>query len=159
MELIRYSNNGFNAQYQDYHIEHYIRYCLDSFDISKYPDHLKDIVQEQHDVRVKLYTQYHEYFKSGIWCFIKGHVNQQSLNHITIATQGYSAVVPDDTIVVGCNWDKLYPITDVESRVCGFYIPACNMDFITDITRLPYAYSYNPANVDRSEYRVSFSDT
>lgn len=110
-------------QYQSHHLDGHVDYNLHRFDINLFPEHLKRICLEQNQKLVKFYTENLSDLQYGVWAFIDGHKNNQSLNHLKRKVPMWKAEIPDDTIVYGVNWDKKYLITNVEATACGFYIP------------------------------------
>ena len=47
-KIIRYSTKGFKPQYQSHHLKH-INYHLNDFIIKDFPEHLRHIIQKQHE--------------------------------------------------------------------------------------------------------------
>ena len=47
-KIIRYSTKGFKPQYQSHHLKH-IDYHLNDFNINDFPEHLRYIIQKQHE--------------------------------------------------------------------------------------------------------------
>lgn len=81
MKVIRYSIYGFKPQEQTHHMK-YINYHLHEFNINEYPEHLQYEIQKIHERCVKFYSQHLDDLKCGIWCFVDGHKNNLSLNHL-----------------------------------------------------------------------------
>lgn len=136
MKIIRYSLSGFKPQYQSYHLEHSVKPHLElNFDISIYPEYLKAFIQENHEKLFNFYSANYHLLKSGIWAFIDGEKRNQSLNHLSRKVPCWEAEIDDDVLVVGCNWDRIYPITASEAKLWGFFIPEPNMKSIRNIQR------------------------
>ena len=47
-KIIRYSTHGFKPQYQSEHLKN-INYHLNDFNINDFPEHLRYIIQKQHE--------------------------------------------------------------------------------------------------------------
>ena len=54
--IIRYSTKGFKPQYQSHHLKH-INYHLNDFNINDFSEHLRHIIQKQHEERF-LFTKH-----------------------------------------------------------------------------------------------------
>lgn len=135
MRIIRYSVNGFKPQYQSYHLKD-VYYHLYNFNIADYPEWMHEIVLDMHYKRVMFYKENISDFQYGIWAFIDGYKNNQSLNHLKHRVPCWSADISDDTIVYSVNWDKKIKITDDECKVFGFYIPANQLKTLKNIKRV-----------------------
>lgn len=135
MKIIRYSVNGFKPKYQSYHLKD-VHYHLHNFNIAEYPEWMRDIALDVHDKRVAFYTENYSDFQYGIWAFIDGYKNNQSLNHLKYRVPCWSAEISDDTIVYSVNWDKKLKITDDECKVFGFYVPANQLNTLKNIKRV-----------------------
>ena len=97
---------------------------------------MHEIVLDIHYKRVMLYKENISDFQYGIWAFIDGYKNNQSLNHLKHRVPCWSADISDDTIVYSVNWDKKIKITDDECKVFGFYIPANQLKTLKNIKRV-----------------------
>lgn len=122
MKIIRYSVAAFEPQEQTHHAKH-IQYHLYEFDIEKFPEFARWQIQEIHEKKVKFYKEHLEDFKCGIWCFVDGYKNNQSLNHLKKKIPCWEAEVPDDLECYDCNWEKLITISDSDVLWGGCYIP------------------------------------
>lgn len=122
MKVIRYSIYGFKPQEQTHHMRN-VNYHLYNFNIDVFPDHLKYIIQKNHERDVKLYSEHLDDFKCGIWCFIDGHKDNLSLNHLKRKVPCWEAELPDDTECYDCNWQLLTTISDERILFGGCYIP------------------------------------
>ena len=123
MKVIRYSLYGFKPQIQDHHMEQ-IKYHLGGkFNLSDYPDFMRYEVGKIHNEKVKFYTDHLDDFKSGIWCFIDGHKENISLNHLNRKVPCWEAELPDNTECYDCNWSRMITISDPIVLCGGCYIP------------------------------------
>ena len=133
MKIIRYSIEGFKPQYQSHHLED-IKYHLNDFDISVYPKHLQMSIQKIHEHKVSFYQGNYEDFQCGIWAFIKGYKDNQSLNHLKRKVPCWEAEISDNIVVYDVNWEKKILITDRLCKIFGFYIPKRNMNTLKQTT-------------------------
>ena len=136
MKIIRYSIDGFKPQYQSKHLsdidlelneswfEHNFMNCC--------PEHLKHICLERHNRIVPFLKEHYNDFKYGIWAFIDGYKNSQSLNHLKRKVPCWKAEISDNTIVYDVNWEKQMLITDIECTYFGFYIPTNQLKTLTE---------------------------
>lgn len=122
MNVIRYSFSGFKPQYQSYHLKQ-VEYYLNNFNLLDYPEHLQYEVCKKHNQKVKLFLEHYNDFRYGIWCFINGYKNNQSLNHLNRRVSCWIAELPNDTEGYDCNWDKLITLEDSIVTYAGIYIP------------------------------------
>lgn len=121
-KIIRYSISGFKPQLQTVHMEN-VNYHLYNFDINGYPEHLKYQIQINHEKCVNFYKKHLEDFKEGIWFFIDGHKNNQSLNHLKRRVPCWEADVENDVLLYDVNWEKIVSITDPFVECAGCYCP------------------------------------
>jgi len=138
MYIIRYSINKFEPQYQSKHLSQ-VDLELDELwfenDFMNFcPNHLKSICLENHKRKVPFYKQYYEDFKYGIWAFIDGCKNNQSLNHLKRKVPCWKAEINDNTIVYDVNWEKRMLITNPECKYFGFYIPVNQLNSLKMIS-------------------------
>jgi hypothetical protein len=134
MHIIRYSDYGFNTQYQSHHLKR-VKDEMFHFDISIFPDHLKKVGQEIRNKHLPFYYQNFHLFKRGVWAFIDGHKNNQSLNHLRHIVPCWEADIDDNTVVIDVNWERLISIMDQECRIFGFYIPEQSMSSLKNVKR------------------------
>ena len=134
MKVIRYSIHGFKPQEQTHHMEK-INYHFHDFNISDYPEFLQWDIQRIHERCVDFYTKHLEDLKSGIWCFVDGYKNNQSLNHLKRKVPCWEAELPDDTECYDCNWEKLTNISDKIVLFGGCYIPERELYKLRNIKR------------------------
>ena len=100
-------------------------------DLSSYSAEMKCSLQCIKDNKAKFYMENKELLQRGIWAFVKGHKNKQSLNHVKgIALPKFYAYIPDDTLVIDTNWEYKTTIADERMEVFGCYIPAQSLDKI-----------------------------
>jgi hypothetical protein len=132
MIIIRYSIHKFEPQYQSEHLKH-VNYHLYNFDISEIPEHLKPAVQERHDLLINFYKENYNDLQYGIWVFIDGYKNNQSLNHLKRKTPYWKAEISDDTIVYDVNWDRKMKITDKRCKFFGCYIPKNQLNTLKEL--------------------------
>ena len=55
-KIIRYSVQGFKPQYQSEHLKN-INYHLNDFNINDFPEHLRYIIQKQHEEHLSFYKK------------------------------------------------------------------------------------------------------
>jgi hypothetical protein len=122
MYIIRYSIDGFKPQYQFYHLDG-VNYELNEFNIFDYPLHLRTIILEQHKKRIMFYKEHYNDFKQGIWVFIEGYKDNQSLNHLKQRVPCWKAYIDDNAICYDCNWGKQVTVSDSYIHFGGCYIP------------------------------------
>lgn len=134
MKVIRYSKNGFKAQEQTYHMQE-VNYHLYDFNINEYTEHLRPHIQKKHNILVPFYLTNYNDFKRGIWVFIDGYKNNQSLNHLKEKVPCFEAELPDDIMVYDVNWEKQMKLDDFECTLFGCYIPERSLVNIKNIKR------------------------
>lgn len=136
MKIVRYSNSGFEPQYQSYHIKNHIEYHLNNFpSLFVFPEHLRGTILQQHNRCMEFYKSNRQRLERGVWAFVDGYKNNQSLNHLKNRVACFEADVPDDMIVFGANLDRMFPITDSESLAFGFFIPESELSKIKNIRK------------------------
>jgi hypothetical protein len=123
MKVIRYSVAAFEPQEQTHHTEHIQYHLCGGFNINDFPELMRWQIQKIHEQKVAFYKEHLEDFKSGIWCFVDGHKDNQSLNHLKRKVPCWEAEVPDDIECFDCNWEKLTTISDPCVLCGGCYIP------------------------------------
>ena len=62
--IIRYSTQGFKPQYQSEHLKN-INYHLNDFNINDFPEHLRYIIQKQHEEHLSFYKEHYQDFQYG----------------------------------------------------------------------------------------------
>ena len=80
--IIRYSTQGFKPQYQSEHLKN-IDHHLNVFNINDFLEHLKHIIQKQHEKHLYFYKEHCQDSQSGVLFYTKNHSenNQTSHNH------------------------------------------------------------------------------
>lgn len=134
MQVIRYSIHGFKPQEQIHHMKN-VNYHLYNFDISEYPENIRYNIQKIHEKNVDFYNKHLEDLKCGIWCFIDGHKDNFSLNHLKRKVPCWEAELPDDVECYDCNWERLTTISDSTILCGGCYIPARELCKLKNIKR------------------------
>lgn len=132
--IIRYSTQGFKPQYQSEHLKN-INYHLNDFNINDFPEHLRYIIQKQHEKHLSFYKEYYQDFQYGIWFFINGHKNNQSLNHLKRKVPCWEAEIENDVLVYDINWEYQTTLSDPFGINCGFYLPASQIYKIHNIKK------------------------
>jgi hypothetical protein len=135
MKVIRYSIYGYKPQEQTHHMEHINYHLNGGFDINDYPEWIRWQIQGIHDKKVKFYTEHFNDFKQGIWCFVDGHKDNLSLNHLHQKVPCWEANVPNDIECYDCNWERLTTISDSIVLCGGCYIPERELWKIQDIRK------------------------
>ena len=134
MKVIRYSIYGFKPQEQTHHMEK-VNYHLHRFDINDYPEHLQWVIQKDHEKHVEFYSKHLDDLKFGIWCFVDGHKDNLSLNHLKRKVPCWEAELPDDVECYDCNWEKLVTISDPIVLCGGCYIPERELYKLNNVKR------------------------
>lgn len=93
------------------------------------------LFKKAHEKHVEFYSQHLNDLKCGIWCFIDGHKDNLSLNHLKRKVPCWEAELPDDTECYDCNWEKLVTITDPIVLCGGCYIPKRELYKLNNIKR------------------------
>lgn len=133
MKIIRYSPTAFTPQKQTHHIQKF-EYWM-SLDPKDYPKHLQYLMQKIKEEKILFYNQHKEDLKEGLWFFIDGNKDNQSLNHLKHRVPCYEAEIPDDIMVYDCNLEKIIPLADPLVYWAGCYIPKRLCNQITNIKR------------------------
>ena len=102
--IIRYSIQGFKPQYQYHHLKH-IDYHVNNFNINDFPEHLRYIIQHNHEDHLQFYKENYKDFQYGIWFFIDGHKNNQALNHLKHKAPCWEAKIENDVLLYNVNWE------------------------------------------------------
>lgn len=80
MKIIRYSPTVFTPQKQTHHIKSFESWI--NLNPKDYPEHTQYQMQRLKEQKLLFYNQHKEDLQEGIWIFIDGHKNSQSLNHV-----------------------------------------------------------------------------
>lgn len=134
MKVIRFSAEGFRPQKQTHHLKN-VNYHLNGFDINEYPEHLRWEIEKIHKESVNFFTEHLDDLQSGIWCFIDGHKDNQSLNHLKRKVPCFEADLPDNTECYDCNWKKFTTITDPALLFGGCYVPERELKKLRNVHR------------------------
>lgn len=145
INIERYSIHGFKPQKQIAHLKE-VYYHLniindindrkfdDDLKMGNFPKHLEYEINNRHKYLYNFYKENLEDFKEGIWVFIKGHKNNQSLNHLKYKDEKTGEIkkklvpcwygqIPCNTIVYDCNLERKIRIDDPIIQNFGCYIP------------------------------------
>lgn len=133
-KIIRYSIYGFKPQIQTHHLKD-IDYHLYHFNINGFPTHLQYYIQKRHDKLLPFYKEHYNDFKEGIWFFLDGYKNNQSLNHLKKKVPCWEAEIVDDVEVFDCNWEYITTLNDPIVEMFGCYLPKREMYKIDNIKR------------------------
>lgn len=136
IKIIRYSKTAFCPQKQSHHI-HGFEYWK-SFDVNspEVPEHLRDYLLQAKKEKIKFYEEHFNDLQEGLWFFIKGHKNRQSLNHLKELVPCWEAEIEEDIMVYHFNLDAIVPITDASVLAGGCYIPKRLLCKILNIHRV-----------------------
>lgn len=134
IKIIRYSTQGFKPQYQSNHLEN-VHYHMHRFNLNDFPKHMRYTIQKLHEEHLSFYKEHYEDLKEGIWFFLDGHKNNQSLNHLKHKVPCWEAEIESDVLVYDCNWEKLISLTDPFVEWAGCYLPKSQMHKIHNIRR------------------------
>ena len=135
MKVIRYSVDGFKVQYQSNHMKSHVLYHLKHFDLNVFPEHLRWEIKKIHDRLYPFYKENFNDFRRGIWVFIDGYKDNQSLNHLKKKVPCYEAELPDDIIVYDVNWTKQMKLSDPECKIFGCYVPERSLVNLKNVKR------------------------
>ena len=133
MKIIRYSKEGFKPQKQTYHVNKF-ESCKD-LDLNTIPKHLQYEVKKIIEKKVKFDHEHKEDLQEGIWFFIDGYKNNQSLNHLKEKVPCWEAEIDDDVLVYDCNLEKIVSLNDPIVKFGGCYIPKKLIKNIKNIKR------------------------
>jgi len=82
-----------------------VNYHLHNFNISEYPKHLQYQIQKKHNELVAFYKEHYQDLRKGIWFFLDGYKNNQSLNHLTRKVPCWEAEIEENVTLYDCNWE------------------------------------------------------
>lgn len=134
IKIIRYSTQGFKPQYQSNHLEN-VHYHMYRFNLNDFPEFMRHTVQKLHEEQLSFYQRHYDDLKEGVWFFLDGHKNNQSLNHLKHKVPCWEAEIEPDVLVYDCNWEKLIPLTDPFVEWAGCYLPKFQMHKIHNIKK------------------------
>lgn len=135
MLIERYSLYGFKPQYQS-DLMHTYEFHKNNFNINDFLEHLRWIIQQNHEKLLKFYEENMDDLKSGVWVFIRGHKCNQALNHLKIKVPCWYAELPDDTVVYDCNIEKKLLLSDPLVEIFGCYVPEKELKNIRNIEKI-----------------------
>lgn len=135
MKVIRFSTMGFAPQEQTHHMEHINYHLNGGFDINDYPEFMRYSIMEIHNKKVDFFTKHLDDFKVGIWCFIDGHKDNLSLNHLKHKVPCWEAELPDDVECYDCNWERITTLKDPYILCGGCYIPQRELHKLRNIKK------------------------
>lgn len=131
MKIIRYSLYGFKPQYQSHHINDYYK----EIDYSKIPEPMRYNIRKIQQKEFIFFREHKSDLRKGVWVFIDGYKDNQSLNHLKQKVPCWEAEIPDDTDCYDTNWEKMFKISDPEAKIFGVFIPERELNKITNIKR------------------------
>lgn len=82
------------------------------FNLNDFPEFMRHTVQKLHEEQLLFYQRHYDDLKEGVWFFLDGHKNNQSLNHLKHKVPCWEAEIEPDVLVYDCNWEKLISLTD-----------------------------------------------
>ena len=106
-----------------------------SLDTKDYPKHSQYLMQKLKEEKILFYNQHKKDLQEGLWFFIDGNKDNQSLNHLKHRVPCYEAEIPDNIMVYDCNLEKIIPLKDPLVYWAGCYIPKRLCNQITNIKR------------------------
>ncbi len=134
IKVIRYSKQAFKPQIQSHHMEH-IHYLMNDFNINDFPEHLRYVIQKNHDKQIPFFKENYDDFKEGVWMFVDGHKDNLSLNHLKERVPCFEADVPEDLECYDCNWEFKTTISDERILYGGAYVPKRELYKLKNIKR------------------------
>lgn len=135
IRVLRYSKEGFKPQKQTHHYDERLNYLLNDFHIEYFLGHLQWIIEQNVKKQLAFYEKYGDDLKEGIWCFIFGYKNNQSLNHLKELVPAWTAELPEDTICYDVNWEEQIVLSDDVVKIFGCYIPKRELSKLQNIQR------------------------
>ena len=138
IKVERFSDYGFHPQRQTFHMrdiflelnqEEWEKTMLrNAYDIAHYHDRV-----EKHNRLKDFYLENFKDFENGVWVFIDGYWNRQSINHLSKRVKHWTAYLPADIDVYDVNWESKIKLSDDLSKCFGVYVPARCLDKIENI--------------------------
>lgn len=139
IEVERYSIDAFKPQKQTHHLKkimlHLDENKFQSLILDTVPKHLQHEILKLHEQYKLFYQENLDDLQLGVWVFISGYKNNQSLNHLARKVPCYKALLPDDIDVYDCNLQNKLRLSDDECKIFGCYIPARSLVGIQNIHR------------------------
>lgn len=133
-KIIRYSTTGFKPRKQNHHMKE-VNYHLYNFNINDFPELHRYSIQQIHNKKLEFYKSHYDDFKEGVWFFLDGYKNNQSLNHIKHKVPCWKAEIESDVLVYDCNWEQIIPLTDPMVKFGGCYLPKSQIHKIHNIAK------------------------
>lgn len=150
--LERYSEGGFEPQYQSEHLndnkyllmsdEDYITWLKENIPPNCYNEeiYIKQLLKEKWKHQ-DFYKENIKDFQYGIWCFLKGEADEFELNHLPCEPLKYlkkniGFINKDDIndfIIYDCNLEIKGTLLNSEITWCGFYVPQRSIQFINKV--------------------------
>ena len=124
----RYSNDSFKSQKQIHHLKE-IDLILDGNEYEKYLLSLNlnnyqiNLILSKIKEKRNFFRLHYDDLKDGIWVFIKGYKNNQSLNHLHKKVPKYYGELPNNVLVYDVNFTKTMNISNDECKLFECYIP------------------------------------
>lgn len=134
MDIIRFSKEAFKPQFQSHHLKNF-EYAF-NYVLNDFPKHMHYELERMFKEKREFYTEHKSDLEYGVWCFISGYKNNQSLNHLNTLVPCYSAYIPDNVEGYSVNLDKVLKISDPLCKVFGVYLPKRSLVELTDIKRV-----------------------
>jgi len=134
VKIIRFSTEGFKPQKQTHHLEH-IDYHMNRFNINDFPEFLRYEIMKSHEKKLAFYKEHLEDFQEGVWFFLDGHKDNQSLNHLKKLVPCWEAEIDEDVLVYDANWEKVVPLSDSIVEAFGCYCPKRYLNKIHNVKR------------------------
>lgn len=134
IKIIRYSTTRFKPQKQLYHLKD-IHYHMNDFNIEECPGFMRYDISQIHEKRLSFYKEHINNLQKGIWFFIDGYKNNQSLNHLKYKVPCWEAKIETDAYVYDINWEKIIHVIDPLVKLYGCYLPESQMSKIHNIKK------------------------
>ena len=134
MKIERYSLTGFVPQFQEHHLKD-VDFHLNRFSMNDIPKHLYDYVLSTHNQLVPFFQENISDLQYGVWVFISGYKNSQSLNHLKQKVPCWDAEIDDSAEAYDVNWTKKIRIIDPLCKAFGCYLPARELSKIINSKR------------------------
>ena len=134
IKIIRYSTTGFKPQKQMHHLKD-VYYHMYDFNINDYPEFMRYSISQIHEKHLAFYKEHINDLKEGIWFFLDGHKNNQSLNQLKHKVPCWEAEIESDAYVYDVNWEYITDLSDPFVKWAGCYFPKSQMSKIHNIKK------------------------